>query len=161
MENICKIDLYIDDENEILASLDYNKDTLSPDVVEYIYSKISIKNFGQKIQINIYSQNHLDEDKIRHAFNKTFEDEIVLCENSYHALSIKQIWIALSTVVFLALFIVIKIFTGSFMADLFSVISSFSMWSLLEIWILDKPDIRQKIVRLEYYRDTVINFIKI
>ena len=144
MADTFKIKLRIHSEDELYNPFDEDYNTLSSDVVDYIYERCKDKNLKEKLEIHVISDANIDIEKLRSAFSGYCESQKIRLTKDKKRNMVKQLWMFCIGV----LFIVLGLYTSDkipvLIGEIISTIGAFSMWETANIWIVENPENRLK-----------------
>ena len=156
---MCEIKLKIHEENDLYNPLDPDRELLSDEVVSYIVRKYSEKNVRGSHVIRIISDTPLDEERVRKNIRRYTEQEDGIVSRKQKSSSLKQLWLALIGVAFIAVWLILAANTENVIVEVLSIIGSFAIWEAANIWIVERPSMRLERLRLKRLMDTEIIFV--
>ncbi len=152
-----EINLRIHEESELYSSFDESCRTLNEDVTDYItkqYGKKGIDN--EEIILKIKCDGKVDYERVRGAFQELIKEQETHNENQKRMYRIKQLWLFLVGIVFIAAAIFLDGRLGSVFMELISIIGSFAIWEAANIWIVENPKTRVQKKMLKKLNSTKI-----
>ena len=136
------IKLQVEKEKELYHPFDPDDTLISDSVKDYILDRLKENNAGDEVQIQIQSQDSIDEDHIRKAvLNWTAEEKRSL-KAEHRKNTIQQLWMFGVGVLFLAISLALEAKVGLVWYTVLSTIGAFSMWEAASIWIIQNPKLR-------------------
>ena len=152
------VNLVIGSESDLYCP--YNNDCeLDEGVTEYIIRKAKGKKSGENIVIKIISGEPVDEERVRSAFNKFYEETALQNKRMARKNGLKQLWMFIIGIVFIGLSIILDSKIDMLVFQIISTIGAFAIWEASSIWIVDNPALTiTKIVNKKLLKDLTIEF---
>ena len=142
----------IDNEHELYNTFDKFEETLSEDLISYINNKEEISSIKEKENIEIISTKKIDEDKLKKAFKKYCDEQLILINRKQKINSTKQIGMLIVGILFIIFSIVLTNKINIIILEIISTIGSFSIWESANSWLLQSKAIKYnklKIIKLK------------
>lgn len=155
-----EIKLKINDEADLYNPLDPDCVLLSEDVSSYLNRKLSEKNFDplEKNVIHIISSVPLDEERVRKNIVSYTESELKILSKKKKRSVIKQLWLFLLGVIFIALWLFLDSITENVIATVVCIVGWFAVWEAANIWLVENPEMRVRKLVLQRMEKTEIVF---
>lgn len=160
-ERLCEIKIRIHEEDDLYNPLDPDRELISDDVVDYVERKYS-EDFDplDRIVITVISDVPLEEERVRENFRHYMQDEQEILSKEQHRTAVKQAWLFLVGIIFIAVWLVFAVNTDNVFIEVLSIIGSVAMWEAADIWIVEAPETRIRKRRLQRLEDTEIRFAR-
>lgn len=143
-----KIEINIKEESDLYNSFDrYNK-TLSEDLISYVSKKLELATIKDQIQIEIISDEKLDEKSIKTTFEEYCDEQLKINAKNSKMNTTKQIWLLVIGLVFISISFALSSISESLLYTVISTIGSFSIWESANSWIVDRKIIKFNIFKL-------------
>ena len=139
MAETFEIKLRIHSENELYNSLDEDHQTISSDVIDYLYSRYQEKDLCDKLKLHIVSDDSIDVDNVRDAFRCYLDLQRKTLAKERRLNAIKQIWMFGIGVLFIGFRLIASDRLPALSGEIISTIGAFSMWEATSIWIVENP----------------------
>lgn len=137
-----KIEINIKEESDLYNSFDrYNK-TLSEDLISYVSKKLELATIKDQIQIEIISDEKLDEKSIKTTFEEYCDEQLKINAKNSKMNTTKQIWLLVIGLVFISISFALSSISESLLYTVISTIGSFSIWESANGWIVDRKIIK-------------------
>lgn len=135
------IDLNIEKEADLYDPFDSDKN-LSGDVKDYMIRKARMATIKNPISINIRSASPVNEEDVKNSFYKWVEEENTAIRLEHHRNSMKQLWMFLVGVAFIAVSLILEPMINRISFTVLSTIGAFAMWEAASVWIVQNPGLR-------------------
>ena len=142
----------IDNEHELYNTFDKFEETLSEDLISYINNKEEISSIKEQENIEIISTKKIDEEKLKKAFKKYCDEQLILINRKQKINSTKQIGMLIVGILFIIFSIVLTNKVNLIISEIISTIGSFSIWESANSWLLQSKAIKYnklKIIKLK------------
>ena len=142
----------IDNEHELYNTFDKFEETLSEDLISYINNKEEISSIKEQENIEIISTKKIDEEKLKKAFKKYCDEQLILINRKQKINSTKQIGMLIVGILFIIFSIVLTNKVNLIILEIISTIGSFSIWESANSWLLQSKAIKYnklKIIKLK------------
>ena len=139
MAETFEIKLSIQSESELYNSFDEEHQTLSSDVIDYLYSRYQEKDLLEKLTVRIISDDPIDVDQLQSAFRCYIDSQRKRLKRERKSNAVKQIWMFGIGVLFIGFGLYAYDRFPALVAEIISTIGAFSMWEAARIWILENP----------------------
>lgn len=151
-----EIKLTIRDEKELYNPFDESCKTLNSDVSDYLAGQYGRKEAGDGIVLKIKCDGPVDFGRVRGAFQELIRDQELHNANQKRLNRVKQLWLLIVGIVFVAAGILLDGVLGSVPVELLSIVGSFAVWEAANIWIVENPRTRFAQRMLKKLNDTKI-----
>ena len=139
MSEIFEIKLRIQSESELYNPFDEERQTISSDVIDYLYSRYQEKDLLEKMTIHILSDDPIDVDNLYSAFRSSLDLQRKALANERRENAVKQLWMFGIGVLFIGIGLITADRLPSLSGEIISTIGAFSMWEAANIWIVQNP----------------------
>lgn len=160
MTDTFEIRLRIHDEAELYSSFDEERSTISDDAVDYIFMRYKEKEFGEKMRIRIISDEDIDMDNLKNAFEKYLSVERLQLKKEKKTNAVKQLWMFGVGVLFIAVGLYAASVLPALLGEIISTIGAFAMWEAASIWIVENPRNRLKRKWIDSLMQTELTYEK-
>lgn len=151
-----KINLNIQNEDDLYNSFDSFGKSLSEDVISYIIDKSELVGVKDKIHINLISKLHLNEEQFKNAFHNYIREQNILLEKEKRANTIKQVIMLLVGIFFIGLSILLSSISKHIILEIISTLGSFSIWESAGSWLIESKKINVKKIKLNKLSESYI-----
>lgn len=157
-----EIKLKIKNESDLYNSLDPDAGLLSDDVTSYLQKKYTEKtDLLEQTAIHIFSDEMLDEERVRKNFASYTQNELSLLAKRKKRSLVKEIWLFILGVFFIAFWLLLESVTESIAATVVCIVGWFAVWEAANIWLVESPAMRLEKIRLKKMEKTEIIFSRI
>ena len=139
MAETFEINLRIHSEDELYNSFDEDHQTISSDIIDYLYSRYQEKELHEKLTVHIISDVPIDIDNLKAAFRFYLDSQRKTLAKERRKNTIKQLWMFGIGVLFIGLGIYASGRLPALPGEIISTIGAFSMWEAASIWIVENP----------------------
>ena len=139
MIEVFEIKLRIQNESELYNPLDEERQTISSDVIDYLYSRYPEKDLFDKLTIHIVSDDPIDIDNFHSAFLRYLESLRKTLANERRKNAVKQLWMFGIGIVFVGFSLIMADRLPALYGEIISTIGAFAMWEAASIWIVENP----------------------
>ncbi len=148
----------INNEDELYNSFDNFGETLSEDLISYINNKSEISSLKAKENIEIISNEKIDENKFIKAFENYCNDQLLLVKKQKRINGTKQIWMLIIGIIFIIFSLVLTGKINLLILEIISTIGSFSIWESANSWLLQSKAIKFNKLRVLKLKNSEIKF---
>ena len=139
MTETFEIKLRVHSESELYDPFDEDQQTVSSDVIDYLYSRYQEKDLRDKLKVHIISDDPIDVDKLRAAFRCYLDTQRKKLAKERRKNAIKQTWMFGIGVLFIGAGLIVSEKLPALPGEIISTIGAFSMWEAASIWIIENP----------------------
>lgn len=154
-----EIKLKIHDESDLYSSLDPDNKLLSEDITSYFQRKYTEKTAPlEKTIIHIFSDVPLNEERVRKNIKSYTENELAILAKKKKRSLVKEVWLFILGIIFIALWLVLESVTESVVATVVCIVGWFAVWEAANIWLVESPEMRLAKIQLKKMENTEIIF---
>ncbi len=154
-----EIKLKIHDESDLYSSLDPDMELLSEDITSYFQRKYTEKTSPlDKTIIHIFSDVPINEERVRKNIKSYTENELVILAKKKKRSLIKEVWLFILGIIFIALWLFLESVTESVVATVVCIVGWFAVWEAANIWLVESPEMRLAKLQLKKMENTEIIF---
>ena len=139
MAETFEINLRIHSEDELYNPFDEEHQTISSDVIDYLYSRYQEKDLRDKLTVHIISDDPIDVDNLQAAFRGYLNSLQKTLAKERRKNAVKQIWMFGIGVLFIGSGLIMSDRLPALSGEIISTIGAFSMWEAASIWIVENP----------------------
>ena len=136
--------LSVDNEKELYHAFDPDETQLSDEVVSYLSDRMTERNLGEEVDLQIISPDPVDEDKFRNAVAKWVSDEQRLIRIERRKNLLQMIWRFGLGMLFIIISLMVQSKVSAVWFTVLSTIGAFSIWEAANIWIIENPKLRMR-----------------
>ncbi len=136
------IKLKIDAESDLYNPYDESCRTLNADVVDYLTEQYTKKDTDDSIVLEIKCGEEVNYDRVKDAFQELIRKHEINNSHQRKLNRVKQQWLFCIGIVFVAAAIALNNVIGSVFVELISIVGSFAIWEVANIWIVENPKMR-------------------
>lgn len=137
-----EIPLRIECEDDLYNKLDPTRSSIDDSVYDYMFEKMSVVRRGEKVRVNIFSAQKVDEDRIRKAFINNIDDLLSELHRERMMNRMSQIRLFIIGIAFISFWLAAATYLDGIWPEVLSIIGSFAVWEAANIWIKDNPALR-------------------
>ena len=156
MDDVFTIKIKVHDESELYNRFDGERLTPNDEVVSYIAGKIPNRRYKQKTDLEIISDNAVDRAQFKKALDALVDTEEAANRLELRKTRLKQVFLVIVGIAFIALSFYLTRFEIKMIAEISSIIGSFSIWEATNIWLIESKRLYATRRRLEKMKDTQI-----
>ena len=94
------------------------------------------------VQLIFQSREPMDEQRVRDSISMWIKNEKHELKREEHASKLRQIWMLVIGVVFVAVSIAVELLVSEFSFTILSTIGAFALWEAANLWIVETPQLR-------------------
>ena len=132
------IELKIEKESDLYCRFN-NHHELSEDVTKYITDKLSDRQKGESVLIQILCEEKIDEANVKKALDQWITSVDEKLKSDAKSDFVKQVWMFGVGIVFIALSLLVQSQVNTLTYTILSTIGAFAMWEAAAIWIVENP----------------------
>lgn len=136
-----EIYINVESENDIYSTFGGPGD-LSTEFVDYVIGKLKDSEKLDPVQLIFQSREPMDEQRVRDSISMWVKNEKHELKREEHASKLRQIWMLVIGVVFVALSIAVELIVSEFSFTILSTIGAFALWEAANLWIVETPQLR-------------------
>ena len=148
----------INNENELYNSFDKFEETLSEDLISYINNKSEIALMKAKEDIEIISEEKIDENKFKKAFEKYCDEQLMLINRQQKVNETKQVGMLVVGILFIIFTILLNDKINIVILEIISTMGSFSIWESANSWLLQSKVIKFNKIKAMKLKNSEIKF---
>ena len=148
----------INNENELYNSFDKFEETLSEDLISYINNKSEIALMKEKEDIEIISEEKIDENKFKKAFEKYCDEQLMLIKRQQKVNETKQVGMLVVGILFIIFTILLNDKINIVILEIISTMGSFSIWESANSWLLQSKVIKFNKIKAMKLKNSEIKF---
>ena len=148
----------INNENELYNSFDKFEETLSEDLISYINNKSEIALMKTKEDIEIISEEKIDENKFKKAFEKYCDEQLMLINRQQKVNETKQVGMLVVGILFIIFTILLNDKINIVILEIISTMGSFSIWESANSWLLQSKVIKFNKIKVMKLKNSEIKF---
>ena len=156
MEDIFTIKISVSDESELYSPYDSERLTPNDEVIAYIAGKIPNRRYKQKTVLEITSANEVDRAQFKKALDFLVDTEEAANRIELQKTRLRQMFLVIVGIAFIALSFYLTRFDIKMIAEISSIIGTFSIWEATNIWLIESKRLYATRRRLEKMKDTEI-----
>ena len=138
------IKLQIEKESDLYNPFDPEGEMLSGDVKDYILERMHAGQRARDIEIQIISEEEIDEEKTEAAIHRWINEEERRIRKEFHSNVLQMLFMFGVGVLFILLSIVLQSKVHVVWFTVLSTIGAFSMWEAASIWIIRNPKLKRQ-----------------
>ena len=154
-----EIPLRIESDNDLYNKLDPTRSTIDDSVYDYMFEKMSDIRRGERVRVNVFSAQKLDEERVRKAFMDNLDDHLAKLHRERMTNRMNQARLFIIGIAFISFWLTASAYLDGIWPEVLSIIGSFSVWEAANIWIKDNPSLKYRRLKVERLKDAEINFI--
>ena len=139
MAETFEIRLRVHSESDLYNSFDDEQQTLSSDVIDYLFDRYQEKDLKDSLTVHIVSDDPVDVDRFRAAFQNYLDAQKKALKKERNKNIVKQAWMFGIGIVFIAIGIYSADRLSAVAGEIISTIGAFATWEAASIWIVENP----------------------
>lgn len=138
-----EIIINVDSESDLYSTFGGVGD-LSEEFKDFVIDKLKDTDLLEPVQFIFVSQEAVDEQRVRDSISTWIQDEKHDIQREEHTNRLRQLWMLIIGVVFVALSIVVEVLVGEISFTVLSTIGAFALWEAANVWIVENPHLRHR-----------------
>lgn len=110
--------------------------------MDYVIGKLKDSDKLDPVQLIFQSREPMDEQRVRDSISMWIKNEKHELKREEHASKLRQIWMLVIGVVFVAVSIAVELLVSEFSFTILSTIGAFALWEAANLWIVEPPQLR-------------------
>lgn len=131
----------VESESDIYSTFGGPGD-LNGEFVDYVIGKLKDSEKLEPVQLIFQSREPMDEQRVRDSISMWIKNEKHELKREEHASKLRQIWMLVIGVVFVAISIAVELLVSEFSFTILSTIGAFALWEAANLWIVETPQLR-------------------
>lgn len=131
----------VESESDIYSTFGGPGD-LNGEFVDYVIGKLKDSEKLEPVQLIFQSREPMDEQRVRDSISMWIKNEKHELKREEHASKLRQIWMLIIGVVFVAVSIAVELLVSEFSFTILSTIGAFALWEAANLWIVETPQLR-------------------